>query len=234
MGDAARSGGLLGHAARRLVRRGLRGVWLAGDRPPGPVVWAANHHCWWDPFVALALLDRPGSPLLSRENADRYRFVRRLGGFAADEPRRGLALLGRGRTLIVYPEGELRPAGPPGPLAGGAAWLARRGGVPLWSAATRVVVRGHQAAEAYVCLRPVPGGGTAALAEGLAADLAALDAAVAAADPRAPLPGYRPAVAGRRSAEELLGRWSRPGVPSPPATGPGSGRDTTGAPAGPA
>jgi 1-acyl-sn-glycerol-3-phosphate acyltransferase len=44
----------------RLVQGGLRGVWVRGTLPPGPFVWAANHHSWWDPFVASAVLTRSG------------------------------------------------------------------------------------------------------------------------------------------------------------------------------
>ncbi|GGK12429.1 hypothetical protein GCM10010124_01170 [Pilimelia terevasa] len=215
---------VIGWLARRMVRRGLRGIWLHGAVPAGPVVWAANHHCWWDPFVALAALGRPGSPMLSPANAARYRFVRTLGGFAADEPRRGLALLRAGRSLVVYPEGELRPPGPPGPLSRGAAWLADRGGVPLVAAATRIVLRGHQSAEAYVRLSTVAdapaartrperparvAAATAALASRLDADLAALDELIRRTDPRAPVPDFRPAAPGRRSTEELIGGWAR-------------------------
>ena len=52
--------GVLLRGFRVMVRRGLRGVWLHGEVPPGPFIWAANHHSWWDPFVAAVLLRRFG------------------------------------------------------------------------------------------------------------------------------------------------------------------------------
>ncbi len=201
---------VLHRGVRFLVRRGLRGVWLRGGPPPGPFVWAANHHSWWDPLVAMALLARLGrryAILVAQDNLDRYRFVRRLGGFGTAEPRRGLAELRHGRVLVIYPEGELRPAGPPGPLADGAAWYARHAPAPLVAAAARVLLRGHQAPEAYVWLAPVPDGPdglTAALSRRLARQLAALDRLVATCDPRTPLPGFDRVLAGRPSGEEVL------------------------------
>lgn len=195
-----------------MVRRELRGVWWRGEPPPGPFVWAANHHSWWDPFVAAALLarlGRTGSLLVQQENLDRYRFARRVGGFGTGEHRRGLAHLAAGRVLVIYPEGELRPAGPLGPLAGGAGWYAGRAGVPLWAAATRVLLRGHQAPEAYVWLLPVDRTDPDALGHRLGAGLADLDRLIAGTDPRAPLPGFARAVAGRRSWDERIDRLAR-------------------------
>jgi len=194
-----------------LVRRGLRGVWRRGELPEGPFVWAANHHSWWDPFLASVVLDQAGRTpclVMLQENLDRYAFTRRLGVFGTGEPRRGLRYLAAGRVLVIFPEGELRPAGPPGPLAGGAAWYAGRAGVPLYAVATRVVLRGHEAPEAYLSFTPTdPSGLSACLASGLSD----VDALVASSDPRAPLPGYVPVVAGRRSWDEridTIARWS--------------------------
>jgi hypothetical protein len=46
----------------RLVRAGLRGVWRAAAHQDGPFVWAANHHSWWDPFIAFGGTARSGHP----------------------------------------------------------------------------------------------------------------------------------------------------------------------------
>jgi 1-acyl-sn-glycerol-3-phosphate acyltransferase len=186
----------------RLVRGGLRGVWLRGALPAGPFVWAANHHSWWDPFVASAVLTRarrPAGLLMRQDNLSRYAFVRRLGVFSAREVRSGLTCLADGRVLVIFPEGELRPAGPIGPLARGAAWYAHRAAVPLAAVAVRVAVRGHQAPEAYVCVTA-----TDALEAALAANLSTLDKELASADPREPLPGFRCVVRGKRSWDERL------------------------------
>jgi 1-acyl-sn-glycerol-3-phosphate acyltransferase len=208
----------LGTGLDRMVRAGLRGVWLRGEAPAGPSVWAANHHSWWDPFVAAAVLrrlNRPACLLMSQQNLRQYAFARRLGVFGSGEPRAGLRYLSEGRTLIVYPEGELRPAGPPGPLADGASWYALRAEVPLSGIAVRIAVRGHQAAEAYVVVVPVPVGPTRRstsdrLTETLRTSLSTLDLELARSDPRAPLAGFTAVVAGRRSWDEridALGRW---------------------------
>jgi 1-acyl-sn-glycerol-3-phosphate acyltransferase len=209
-------GGAVAAGLRRgfgsMLRRGLRGVWWRGALPDGPFVWAANHHSWWDPFLASAVLDRARRPvclLMAQDNLARFDFVRRLGVFGTGEPRRGLSYLDSGRVLVVYPEGELRPAGAVGPLADGAAWFARRAGVPLCPVAVRVVLRGHEVPEAYLSLAQVPSSGapgptTAELARRLDAELAAVDRLVAAADPREPLPGFSRLLTGRRSWDERI------------------------------
>ena len=132
-------------ACEHLVRRGLRGVWLCGDLPAGPFVWAANHHSWWDPFLSAAVLgrhDRTQALLMDQANLRRFRAARLLGAFGTAELRRGLDALRRGDVLVLFPEGALRPPGAPGRLAGGAAWYARRARVPL-SDSERALQMGH-------------------------------------------------------------------------------------------
>ena len=195
-----------------MVRRGLRGVWLRGDLPGGPFVWAANHHSWWDPFVADVVLrdaGRRGCLIMLEENRRRFGFVRRLGVFGTNEPRRGLDFLTAGRVLVIYPEGELRPAGPLGPLADGAGWYARRANVPLCAVATRVLLRGQEAPEAYLSTSVVDVVGpnrdvTRRLGEELDRLLSEVDKLGGVEDPRAPLPGYRLILSGRRSHDERI------------------------------
>jgi hypothetical protein len=120
-------------------------------------------------------------------------------------------------VLIIYPERELRPAGPLGDLADGAAWYARRSRAPLYAVATRVLSRGHQAPEAYLSSARVEDSGsvrdvTHRLAGSLARELSDLDSLTTSSDPRQPLPGFRQAVRGRRSWEERIdavARWRR-------------------------
>lgn len=201
--------------ARFVVRRGLAGVWVRGAIPEGPVVLAANHHSWWDPFVALELAAQARRRvvlLMDPASLRRYRFARGVGAIGTDEVRAGLAALRDGAVLVVYPEARLLPAGAPGPLAGGASWFARRGPSGLCSGAVRVLLRGGQFGEAYVVLSEVPVSGdgdlvTRLLREQLRRDLAELDRLNAAGDPREPLPGLRRAVRARRGWDERVDSW---------------------------
>ncbi len=193
----------------RLVRGGVRGVWVRGSLPRGPVVWAGNHHSWWDGFAAASVLraaERVPALLMDGDNLGDYAFLRRAGVIPATEPRAALAALRQDRVLIVFPEGELRPAGPLGPLLPGAQWLARRAPAALVAVALRVANRGHQSAEVYFDLNVVPVGGS--LADAMSAGLARLDADLLAADPREPLPGFLLTVPGKSSWDERIARWS--------------------------
>jgi 1-acyl-sn-glycerol-3-phosphate acyltransferase len=206
--------GAVGRAGlERLVRGNLRGVWLRGTLPAPPFVWAANHHSWWDPFIASAALGggRAACLMMDQENLARFRFARRLGVFGSREPRAGLRYLAEGRVLVLFPEGELRPAGPLAPLADGASWYAMKAGVALAAVAVRVAARGHQAPEAYLSAVTVPTGDpvgetTRHLAEHLDHELSTLDGELTRSDPRAPLPGFRCVVPGKRSWDERLAR----------------------------
>ena len=193
----------------QLVRLGLRGVWLRGELPAGGCIWAANHHSWWDGFLASAVLrrlHRPPALLMDGDNLGNYAFLAPLGVIPASRPRQALRALRDGRVLVIYPEAVLRPPGPVGELAPGAAWLARQAPAPLLPVAVRVVARGHQYAEAYVDLGPACP--PERLPAELAARVAALDAALATGDPREPLPGFDRVLAGRLSWDERIDRWS--------------------------
>lgn len=201
-----------------MVRRDLAGIHVRGHLPPGPVVWAANHHSWWDPFLAAALLRRArrrGCLLMRQDNLGQFRFLRRLGVFDTGQHRLGMHLLRQGRVLVIYPESRLRPAGAPGPLAPGAAWYARRAPAALCPVAVRTVLRGNQLPEAYVSIAQIATDApverlTQRLHARLAAELADLDELTAGTEPRTPLPGFTRVVPGRRSWDErvtTLGRW---------------------------
>jgi 1-acyl-sn-glycerol-3-phosphate acyltransferase len=199
-------------ALRLTVRGGLAGVWVRGRLPAGPVVWAASHHSWWDPFVAAELLagmDRRMVLLADVANVRQYRFARRIGVVGTDELRTVLAAVRGGAVLVIYPEGKLLPAGPPGPLAPGAAWAAARAPARLCSVAVRVLMRGRQYPEAYVVISEIsaagpPSGSTERLRHQLRDDLAGLDQLNARAEPGQPLPGFARTVRGRRSWDERV------------------------------
>lgn len=204
---------LLREAFVRMVRARMRGVWVRGAPPTGRAVWAANHHSWWDPFVAHALVglaDREIGVVMDDANLAGFTFLRRVGVLGTRELRAVGGEVRRGRVMVIFPEGELRPAGPPGPLARGAAWLAARADAELLSVGMRVTMRGHEAPEAYVDVVRVPRPGdsqaTARLAATLRASLAEIDELIASTDPRQPLPGFHHALHGRRSYDERLSR----------------------------
>jgi 1-acyl-sn-glycerol-3-phosphate acyltransferase len=199
-------------ALRLTVRGGLAGVWVRGRLPDGPLVWAANHHSWWDPFIAGELLAGAGRRMVllaDVANMRRYRFARHIGVVGTDELRGALAAVRSGAVLVIYPEGRLLPAGPPRPLAPGAAWTAARAPARLCSVAVRVLMRGGQYPEAYVVFSEVEAAGTAAevtgrLRERLHEDVRDVDSLSARADPRRPLPGFTRVVRGRRSWDERV------------------------------
>ncbi len=189
----------------QMVRSNLRSVSVRGDLPPAPVVWAGNHHSWWDGFVAATVLRRERHTptlVMDAENLASFGFLKPLRLVPSDRPRVGLEALREGRTLVILPEGQLLGPGPMRPLHRGAAWFAGQAGVPLVPVSLRVVVRGHQHAEALVDLgTPVAGED---LQAAMSAQLAALDLLIADADPREPLPGFRQLLSGRRSFDERI------------------------------
>ncbi|MEP6852452.1 MAG: lysophospholipid acyltransferase family protein [bacterium] len=204
----------------RLVLRELRGVWVRGELPTTGAVWMTNHHSWWDVFAAVAVLRRehPGKPgvIMNSDNLATMPFLRAAGALGTHEVRTAVTRVAAGDVMIVFPEGDLRPAGPLGPVRPGADWIARRAGVPVAVVATRVVLRGRQAPEAYLDIEP--GTATAAAGHGrpsgrsdselLASRLAVLDLELGTADPDVALPGFRRVVAGARSWEERIAGWS--------------------------
>lgn len=188
-----------------MVRFSLRGVWVRGEVPDGAVVWATNHHHWWDAFAANAILRTRGlapTVLLSAANLESFGLFRLIDAVPASESHRAVPLLRQGRPLVIMPEGRMVGPGPLGPIRPGAARLADEAGVPLVPVALRVVVRAHQHAEVFVDIGPpVPG---AELQTAMSAHLAGLDDTIASSDPDAPLPGYRLVVGGRRSIHQWV------------------------------
>ena len=115
--------------ARRRVRRGLDGLWVAGleearaalaDRP---LIFAANHVAWWD-VLLLVVLDEAlgglGWALMDSRNLRRFPFLGWLGALPLDRSsperssrclRNSVELLDRpGRALWIFPQGRQRPA----------------------------------------------------------------------------------------------------------------------------
>ena len=70
---------------RRSLRRGLHGVYARGDwdaLPQRGYIVAANHHSWWDGYLAWLVQGRVAQPLggmMGEAQLSRFRFFRRMG-----------------------------------------------------------------------------------------------------------------------------------------------------------
>lgn len=191
---------------RRALRRDLHGVYAGGtwaSLPPTGALLAANHHTWWDLYLAWLVkrrLGRPLSGLILPETLQRFPFFRAIGALPTTELRAALRRLARGELLIIFPEGRLCPPGGVRPLEPGLAFLARRAQVPVYPLAIRATMRGAQRPEVFLLLgEAVP---PDEVRGALGALLAELDAAILRADPEAPLPGFERWSGGARSTHE--------------------------------
>ncbi len=189
----------------QFVRLSLKGVWVRGRIPSEPVVWAMNHHHWWDAFASASVLRTQGqrpTALVSDQNLASFGVLNWIDAAPASHPERAVEALRAGRTLLIMPEGRMLAPGPLGPLRGGAGRIAAEAEVPLVPVAVRVVMRGSQYAEAFLDVGdPVT---AEQLAPALGRSLTELDETLASASPLEPLPGYRTIVAGRGSVDGLI------------------------------
>jgi 1-acyl-sn-glycerol-3-phosphate acyltransferase len=214
---------------RRLLRRSFARIWVGGAPwPPGdgPTIAFLNHSAWWDPILTVYLshdlFRRDGYGLMQGAQLLKYPFFRRLGCFGAStdsvEDVRGIALYaartlrgGAGRTLWIFPQGELLPAHAPLAFRSGAARIARAvPEAPLVPVAVRYAFRGSQRAECFVrvgeAVRTDPAERPAALTrrleQRLRRELEVLDADLA----RPEVTQYRPALDGAGSLSALYDR----------------------------
>ncbi|MBN2113560.1 MAG: 1-acyl-sn-glycerol-3-phosphate acyltransferase [Acidimicrobiia bacterium] len=134
--------------------------------PPGPLVVAANHFSHLDPVMVSLAVGRPIRYLAVDELYGRSEFFDRLTFWLGAIPmsrsrapvgalRLALAELAAGGTVGLYPEGmrvwvwgEARPKR-------GAAWLARRAGVPLLPVAVAGSEEAMGRGTARVSRRPI-------------------------------------------------------------------------------
>lgn len=110
--------------------------------PEGPLILAPNHCSFLDPLLVGGFMDRRVTFMMTAKYYDDplfgvfYRAARcivvELEGVNRRALRQAAEVLEAGRTLIVFPEGEISADGQLQELQPGCAWLARRTGVPVY------------------------------------------------------------------------------------------------------
>ena len=206
---------------RRSLRSGLHGVYTRGNwdaLPKSGYIIAANHHSWWDGYLAWLVQGRVAQPLggmMEGAQLSRFRFFRRMGVISQKEVREALRRLKQGEVMFIFCEGALRPVGEVKEVEAGVAFLANRANVPIYPLALRTTVRGAQHPEAFVVLgeKVEPRAERAALSQEVKARLNALleevDKALQRADPEAPPPGFEVWLKGPESFHERVGWVAR-------------------------
>jgi 1-acyl-sn-glycerol-3-phosphate acyltransferase len=132
----------------------------------GPLLLAANHRSFLDPFVIGMMLRRPVYYMAKRELFERRlqgRLLNALGAFPVDRgagDARAMdaarAILARGDCVVVFPEGTRVRPGPLGTPKRGVGRLALEAGVPVVPIAvlgTEDVRRGWRIRPRRVCVR---------------------------------------------------------------------------------
>lgn len=129
--------------------------------PRGPVLLAANHRSFLDPFAIGCCVPRPIYFMAKRELFDRRVagwFLNALGAFPvrrgeSDEESMATAriLLERGEGVLIFPEGARHRSGPLHPPRRGVGRLALQTGAPI----VPVAIKGTERARRGWLIRPV-------------------------------------------------------------------------------
>src|SRR3954464_4915063 len=124
-----------GHLRFRLSRTGHRNI------PDGPVILAANHRSFLDPFVIGVCLRRPVYFVAKKELFDNRLqgwFLNCLGAFPVrrgesdeDSVQTALELLERGQAVVIFPEGTRIRSGSLGKPKRGVGRMALESGAPV-------------------------------------------------------------------------------------------------------
>ncbi|MBB4662588.1 1-acyl-sn-glycerol-3-phosphate acyltransferase [Conexibacter arvalis] len=109
--------------------------------PDGPVIFAANHRSFLDPFIVGTMSRRPLYYVAKKqlfENRLQAWFLNSLGAFPVDRGNgdqqtieTAKAILARGDSVLIFPEGTRVRPGPPGRAKRGVGRLVLETGVPV-------------------------------------------------------------------------------------------------------
>ena len=157
-----------GYYLRWLMRRSFARVLVRSERPfpRAGYVAAANHHSWWDGFLALTIHrafapERPFNLMMDDEQLRRFPFFRFGGAFSVDARsvraaypaiRYGAACAREGAGLWIFPDGTLRPSLCVPAFTSGFVHAARAAEVPVLPVAMRFVFLGEQRPTAIAAL----------------------------------------------------------------------------------
>jgi 1-acyl-sn-glycerol-3-phosphate acyltransferase len=193
------------------LKESLRGVYIKGEIPKGPLVLAMNHHSYFDGHLMWFLAKLEGQKfniLVLEETLKAFPVLKLVGALEARRLREALKRLKMGEWVGIFPEGELYYPGPLGPLKPGAVWLARKAGVPILPIACRVAVRGFEHPEAFLLVSP-PISSDEDLERVLGGALRELDDILRNTHPREIPEGFREILKGRRSLDERMSPLAR-------------------------
>jgi len=148
------------------VRKRFRRVYFRAPEslPPGPIIFAANHHGWHDGYLMFHLVRAVERPALDWiTEFDGFPLFGHAGGmpFPADDPARRAATIRQtirrmndeGRSLILFPEVHLHPPPEILPLGKAVETLMRKvSNAALMPVAIHYQMDLHERPEAYLAI----------------------------------------------------------------------------------